>query len=108
MEKWTVNHLRERNGHLASEYHSRIQVIHLSPEKEAEPFTIEHGELIINVLAGQGRIEVDGLCEGMSKGDQFYLVEEETFTISRIDEAEVTLQFIWMPGISGFCDKCRG
>jgi len=108
MKKWDKEYLMGMAGsHIASEPHSRIQVL-IAPEKEHDLWQIAHGELLLIAISGVCVVKTEHEECLLNPGEEAYFLQGEMFSLySENKNTETLIQAIWTPGISGECSICK-
>lgn len=109
MIHFTRNNLLANTGrHVASETHIRIHISEIPCREDISLYSDYHGELLLVVLKGNGKLVTRDETVSLSDKDQILLVNSEPFflTSDSIDDMMV-VQFCWLPGPyeCKICDK---
>lgn len=103
MNKWSLHQLTGAVGrHLLSEEHIRIQVLQVDAVPR-DLWRLPRGAVLVIVLSGACQLFTeDGGPIHLSLSDQVVLFAGEAFAFQSYSATELaTLQFVWVPGISG-------
>ncbi len=101
MEIWIKSQLIESTNRLiASHPQSRTQTVEIPYKKEASLWPVEHGEILITVLKGNGVIKTKEEKNNIEPGDQVYLVEGDEFALlSSNPDVSFVVQMYCDPGV---------
>ena len=90
------------NREIASQPQSRTQVLEVPWRSEVVLWPVDHGELYITVVRGEGLIKSAVAENRLEAGDQVHLVEGDEFALLPADaDLAFVVQMYWAPGECG-------
>jgi quercetin dioxygenase-like cupin family protein len=89
MEIWQQSpHVESNNRIIASQPQSMTQLVEVPFQQEVPLTTLDYGEMIITIIKGKGFVVTAEEKHPVSAGDQIYLKEGDTFSLTAASQDE--------------------
>ena len=93
-------HLESTAREIASQTQARAQVVEVPFRQDAQLETVDHGDILITVIKGNGLIKAEESEHALERNDQVLLTEGDCFSLlPASDNDPFVVQIYWAPSI---------
>ncbi len=99
MEIWKDSEFLESTARLvAAQTQARLQVVEIPFQQDVALMEVDHGEMLITVLKGEGTIRSREDENSLKAGDQVYLLTNDAFGLTSAGaDTSFVVQIYWDP-----------